>query len=244
MRARIVLAYSGDPEATAAIPSLAAVHHAEIVTLTLDLGSGRDLEETRDRALSSGAVRAHVIDAREEFVRDFVLPSLQVGAGAAGDDPTGAALIRAIVERKLAEAAAIEQAGGVVDRFRTDESLWGRRGDRYVLTKDPRDAPDTPAYVEIGFERGIPVAVNGIPMAPTELIESVTIIAGLHGVGRMESAGACVEAPAAVVLHAAYAALAAATPADVRGSVCLTLRKGTVETSEAAVLDRATARRS
>ena len=242
MTERVILAFSGDLEAAAAIPSLAQEHQAEIVTLTLDLGSGRDLEEIRDRALAAGAVRAHVVDAREEFVRDFVLPSLQAGATAAADDPTGAALVRALVARKLAEAAAIEQARGVIDRFRTDESLWGRRGDNNVLTRAVQDAPDTPAYVEIAFERGIPVAVNGIPMAATELIESIAIIAGHHGVGRMESAGVCVEAPAAVVLHTAYAALARAVPADVTGSVRLTLSKGTLETSAIAAVNGAAPR--
>src|SRR5918996_3460076 len=126
MKDRVLIAYSGDLETAASIRALADAHQAEIVTLTLDLGSGGDLEEIRDRALTAGAARAHVIDAREEFVRDFVLPSLHAGAASAGDDPTGAALIRALVERKLAETAAIEQARGVIDRFRTDESLWGR----------------------------------------------------------------------------------------------------------------------
>jgi argininosuccinate synthase len=53
-------------------------------------------------------------------------------------------------------------------------------------------------------------------MAMTELIESLSIIAGHHGVGRIESDGSCTEAPAAVVLHAAHAALESAVlPADV-----------------------------
>jgi argininosuccinate synthase len=237
MKDRVLLAYSGDLETAASIPALADAHQAEIVTLTLDLGSGRDLEEIRDRALAAGAVRAHVVDAREEFVRDFVLPSLRAGTASAESDPAGAALVRALVGRKLAEAAAIEQARTVIDRFRTDESLWGRRGDSYVLTRAVEDAPDTPAYVEVAFDRGTPVAVNGIPMAATELIESLAIIAGHHAVGRMASAGVCVEAPAAVVLHTAYAALAAAVPADVTGSVRLKLCKGRLETSEAAALD-------
>jgi argininosuccinate synthase len=213
---RIVLAYSGDLETAAAIPALADAHDAEIVTLTLDLGAGRDLEEIRDRALTAGAARAHVIDAREEFVRDFVLPSLQAGALHDGRDPMPAALARPLVARKLAEVAAIEQAREVIDRCRTDETLWGRRGDACVLTKPSESVPDTPAYVEIVFERGVPAAVNGVPMAMTELIEILSIIAGHHGVGRIESAGSCTEVPAALVLHAAHAALESAVlPADV-----------------------------
>jgi argininosuccinate synthase len=213
---RIVLAYSGDLETAVAIPALADRHDAEIVTLTLDLGAGRDLEEIRDRALAAGAARAHVIDARDEFVRDFVLPSLQAGALHDGRDPMAAALARPLVARKLAEVAAIEQARDVIDRSRTDENLWGRQGDACVLTKSSEQAPDTPVYVELVFERGVPAAVNGVPMGMTELIESLSIIAGHHGVGRIESAGFCTEAPAAIVLHAAHAALEAAVlPADV-----------------------------
>ena len=217
MSRRIVLAYSGDIETAVAIPALADAHAAEIVTLTLDLGAaGRDLEEIRDRALTAGAARAHVIDAREEFVRDFVLPSLQAGALHGGRDPMPAALARPLVARKLAEVAAIEQASDVIDRCRTDETLWGRQSDACVLTKSPEHAPDTPAYLEIVFERGVPAAVNGVPMAMTELIESLSIIAGHHGVGRIESGGSCTEAPAALVLHAAHAALESAVlPADV-----------------------------
>jgi argininosuccinate synthase len=215
MSQRIVLAYSGDLETAVAIPALADAHDAEIITLTLDLGAGRDLEEIRDRALTAGAARAHVIDAREEFVRDFVLPSLQAGALHDGRDPMPAALARPLVARKLAEVAAIEQARDVIDRCRTDETLWGRQGDACVLTKSSEHAPDTPAYVEIVFERGVPAAVNGVPMAMTELIESLSIIAGHHGVGRIESGGSCTEVPAALVLHAAHAALESAVlPAD------------------------------
>jgi argininosuccinate synthase len=67
--------------------------------------------------------------------------------------------------------------------------------------------------VEISFERGVPIAVNEVPMRFTEIIESLTTIAGDHGVGRMDTIekrqGAIVsreisEAPAAVVLHAAH----------------------------------------
>jgi argininosuccinate synthase len=208
MSRRIVLAYSGDLETAVDIPFLADEHQAEVITLTLDLGAGRDLEEVRDRALTAGAARAHVIDGSEEFVRDFVVPSLQAGALLDRRDPMAAALARPLVARKLAEVAAIEHAQHVIDRARMDENLWGRQGSRYVITKSPEDAPDTPAHVEIAFARGIPAAVNGIPMAMRELIESVTTIAGHHGIGRIASdGGECREAPAAVVLHAAQAAL-------------------------------------
>ncbi|MFI5178535.1 MAG: argininosuccinate synthase domain-containing protein, partial [Vicinamibacterales bacterium] len=77
---RIVLAYSGGLNASAAIPWLADTHGAEVMTVTLDLGQGGELEEVRDRALATGAVRAHVLDVREEFARDYILRALKADA--------------------------------------------------------------------------------------------------------------------------------------------------------------------
>jgi argininosuccinate synthase len=77
---RIVLAYSGGLETSVAIPWLAERFTAEVVAVTLDLGQGGDLERVRERALGAGAVRAHVLDARQEFATDFILPALQAGA--------------------------------------------------------------------------------------------------------------------------------------------------------------------
>src|SRR6187431_3220943 len=77
---RIVLAYSGGLDTSVAIPWLADQHDAQIVTVTMDLGQGKELEDARERALALGAARAHVLDLRTEFARDFILPALQAGA--------------------------------------------------------------------------------------------------------------------------------------------------------------------
>jgi argininosuccinate synthase len=58
--------------------------------------------------------------------------------------------------------------------------------DMYQLTRDPAEAPDEPAFVEIGFERGIPVSLNGRRLPAAELVDSLNAIAGAHGVGRMD----------------------------------------------------------
>lgn len=89
-------------------------------------------------------------------------------------------------------------------------TLWGRALEGGpTLVVPPARALDGPAHLEISFEGGLPVAVNGVPMTPAELVESVTTIAGHHGVGRLidDVTGTECEAPAAVVLHAAHAAL-------------------------------------
>ena len=279
---RIVLAYSGGLETSAAISWLAGKYRAEVVTLTLDLGQSPGLDDVRERALAAGAVRAHVLDAREEFARDFVLPALQAGAMAGDRDLLATPLTRPLIARKLVEIAHIEGAKAVahaerhlaaldrslhvldpalevialartwglspaelihyakqrgipvsasVDRsYRTDVNLWGRTiecgllidpsqevpEDVYERTKPPAEAAEQPAYVELEFERGRPITLNGIAMSLVELIQCLDTIAGEQAIGR----GDCVttgvaggasrqafESPSAAALHVAHADL-------------------------------------
>jgi argininosuccinate synthase len=86
---------------------------------------------------------------------------------------------------------------------------WGEPPEHlYVLTKTGAECPNEPAYVELAFERGAPVAINGVTMPLVDLIVSLRTIAGAHGVGRLDLVETkfrkVYEAPAAVVLHAAH----------------------------------------
>lgn len=56
----------------------------------------------------------------------------------------------------------------------------------FLLTADPADAPDTPEYVEIGFEQGVPVSINGKAAGPVELLTQLNDLAGKHAVGRVD----------------------------------------------------------
>lgn len=113
MTERIVVAYSGGLDTSVAVPWLAERYGAEIITVTMDLGQGAELEEVRDRALASGAIRAHVLDVREEFVRDFVLRALKADALYEDRYPLATALARPLIAQKLIEIAEIEQATAV-----------------------------------------------------------------------------------------------------------------------------------
>ena len=259
---RIVLAYAG-AESEPAIPWLLQRHAAEVVAVLVDLGRRRDLVEQRERALSLGAVRCHVVDARDEFARDYLLPALQAGAFAGPRPPVTPALARPIIARKVVDLAVMENAAAIAhgagrgyDRASLDvlvrsldparelitaptaadddstqiaANVWGRAVDAtgvadtsdelYMLTSAPADGPERPAIAEIEFARGIPVRVNGIEMSWLEMIESLEIIGGTHGVGRSDAPivkadgsrfREVAEAPAAVTLHVAHAALTAA----------------------------------
>jgi argininosuccinate synthase len=278
---RIVIAYSGGLNASVAIRWLAesAAEPVEVVTLSLDLGQDGELEEVRDRALAIGAVRAHVLDTRDELARDYVARALKADALADDGVPLISQLATPLIAKKLVEIATIEQtavvAHGAADaaavaRFdaavkslnpavtvmapahtwqmtrldavayaRThgitvpvtleaphgaDANLWGRTvadsatdtwneppEELFALTRPAAACPGEPAYVEISFDRGVPIALNGVSMPLTDLIGAVAMLAGSHGVGRLDAAGArhrdVGEVPAAAVLHAAHAEL-------------------------------------
>jgi len=159
--------------------------------------------------------------------------------GDAADHRTIEAAARAIEPsiRVIAASGVTPAAIG----YTVHATLWGRSiegGSRhagdgppeaiYSLTAPSTRAPDAPAHLEISFEAGLPVAVNGVPMTLTELIESVTTIAGNHGVGRVthEASGTACEAPAAVVLHAAHAALGAGAMRAADATVRVELFRG------------------
>ncbi|MYD70317.1 MAG: argininosuccinate synthase [Acidobacteria bacterium] len=285
---RIVLAYSGGLDTSVAVKWLADRYDAEVVAVTIDLGQGKELDDVRERALSVGAVRSHVVDAREEFAQDYILPALQAGAIYEAKYPLATALGRPLISKKLVEIAEMEGAGMIAhgctgkgnDQVRmdvsaralnpalavvaparvwgmtrpeeiayarehgipvpatvdspysTDSNLWGRSiecgvledpwteppEEIYALTRSPADAPDAPAYVEVDFEQGTPIRVNGVAMPLTELIHSLETIVGAHGIGRIDmvenrlvgiKSREIYEAPAATVLHAAHRELEA-----------------------------------
>jgi argininosuccinate synthase len=254
---KIVLAYSGGLDTSVALHWLRERYHAEVVAYCCDVGQGEDLEAVREKALATGAVRAVVEDAREEFVRDFVFPALRANATYEGDYLLGTALARpciakglmAVVKAEGADAIAHGATGKGNDQVRFEltafaidpriqviapwrewdlrsrsdliaytrthkiaveatlekpysvdrnllhtsyeggvlEDPW-REPDREMFqrTRDPEQAPDAARTVEVEFERGVPVALDGRRLGPAALLEAANQLAGEHGVGRVD----------------------------------------------------------
>ncbi len=133
-------------------------------------------------------------------------------------------------EIRYAEEHNIPVEAKIKSPYSTDENLWGRSIECGVLedpwaeppeevykwTKTAKDAPDEPEYLEIHFERGIPVAINEEEMDGVALINMLNARGGNHGVGRIDhmenrlvgiKSREIYEAPAAIVLHTAHKAL-------------------------------------
>jgi argininosuccinate synthase len=107
---KIVLAYSGGLDTSVAISWLREKYNAEIIAVTLDLGQGRELNQIRERAMSTGAIRCHVLDVRDEFARDYILPALQADALYEERYPLATALSRPLIAKKLVDIAHMENA--------------------------------------------------------------------------------------------------------------------------------------
>jgi argininosuccinate synthase len=148
---RIVLAYSGGLDTSAAIPWLKEHFDAEVVAVTMDLGQQRELEAVRDRALAIGALRAHVLDVRELFVHDHILPALKADALFDDRSPMTAALARPLIAEKLVQIAEIEHAQTVAH----GGAGTGRRAafDTLIRALNPRLKIVTPAR-DWGMSRG------------------------------------------------------------------------------------------
>ena len=291
--AKVVLAYSGGLDTSIIIPWLKEAYGCEVIAMVADVGQGGELEGLEEKALKSGASRLYIEDIREEFVTDFVFPTLMAGAVYEKKYLLGTSFARPLIARRQVEIARQENADAVShgatgkgnDQVRfeltykafapglkiiapwrdpqwtiksredaieyaekwkipiaqTKEKIYSRdrnlwhisheggdledpwnepRDDTYILTVSPEDAPDDPEYLEVGFEQGRPVSLDGKSYGPVAILEQLNDIAGRNGVGRadlvenrlvgMKSRGVY-ETPGGTILYEAHRALESLT---------------------------------
>ncbi len=290
MSEKVVLAYSGGVDTSVAIKWLQDKHKLEVIAFSVDVGNEPDFPAIREKARKLGVVKALVIDAKKDFVNDFIFPALKANAVYQGQYPLATALARPLMARLLVEAARAEGATAVAhgctgkgndqvrfdvsvaalapdlkimapardwkmtreetinyaqrngipipitadNPYSLDQNLWGRSiecgvledpwveppDDAFIWVKPLSETPDAPEYIEIGFDRGIPVVIGGREMDGIDLIQQVNDVAGKHGVGRIDhiedrvvgiKSREIYEAPAATALLLAHRALEAMT---------------------------------
>ncbi|HYM56133.1 MAG TPA: argininosuccinate synthase [Solirubrobacteraceae bacterium] len=255
---RVLLLYSGGLDTSVMLKWIQDEYDAEVVCLTVNLGQpGEDYEVIEGKALQLGALECHVVDAREEFAGDYVLPAIKANALYGGGYPLFTALGRPLIAKLAVEYARrtgcdtiahgctgkgndqvrieatvatlapelkviapvrswqmgreeeiayarehgipIKSSAGAEGQapYSIDDNLWGRSSegrwiedldhapddDVFQLVTRPEEAPDEPETIELAFERGVPVALNGEPLGLVELIERTAEIGARHGVG-------------------------------------------------------------
>ncbi|MFC3883230.1 argininosuccinate synthase [Bacillus songklensis] len=252
---KVVLAYSGGLDTSVAIKWLQDKGY-DVIACCLDVGEGKDLNFVKEKALTVGAIKSYMINAKEEFANVYALSALQAHTLYEGKYPLVSALSRPLIAQKLVEVA--EQEGAVAvahgctgkgndqvrfevsikalnpsleviapvrdwkwsreeeieyakqngipipinldSPFSIDQNLWGRSNEcgiledpwaappkeAYELTAALENTPDVPEIIEIEFEKGVPVALNGQSYTLANLILALNEIAGKHGVGRID----------------------------------------------------------
>ncbi len=149
---KVVLAYSGGLDTSVAVAWLREQYGADVVTLTVDVGGGSLREGVARRALSAGASRAYVVEARRRFVEDFVWPSLQANAVYQDAYPLATALARPLIAQLLVEIAQRESAHAVAHGC-TGKGNDQVRFDVAVRALDRRLEVVAPLRVGMGMSR-------------------------------------------------------------------------------------------
>jgi argininosuccinate synthase len=258
---KVVLAYSGGLDTSIILKWLQTEYGCEVVTFTADLGQGEELDPARDKAILLGIKpeNIHIVDLREEFVRDFVFPMFRANAVYEGLYLLGTSIARPLISKELvriaqetgADAVAHGATGKGNDQVRFELAvaaldpairviapwrLWDLTSrtkllefaetNQIPIAKDKRGeapfsvdanllhtssegkvlenpaeeapefvyqrvvpvekAPDTPEYVEITFERGDAVAINGEALSPATILARLNDMGGRHGVGLLD----------------------------------------------------------
>lgn len=281
---KVVLAYSGGLDTSIIIPWLKENYDLDVIACCVDVGQGDELGPVKQKALSTGASKVYIIDARKEFAEDYIMPTIKAGAIYEDKYLLGTAMARPLIAKKLVEVAEKEGAkyiahgctgkGNDQVRFELtikalnpdirviapwrewsiksreeaidyaaergipvpvskarpysmDRNLWhlSHEGadledtwnphptDIYMLTTAPENAPDKPELVEIEFEKGVPVKVNGVSEDPMTILEKLNEIGGRNGIGLMDmvenrlvgmKSRGVYETPGGTILHTAH----------------------------------------
>jgi argininosuccinate synthase len=254
---KVALAYSGGLDTSVIIPWLKENYGCEVVAVAVDVGQAEETSGLEAKAYATGACDFYLIDAKEEFAKDFLFPVLKAGAIYERDYLLGTSTARPLIARKQVEIALQTGCDAVAhgctgkgndqvrfelayqalapelaiiapwrewtivsredaidfatergipvpvtkkDPYSRDRNLWHLsheggpledpsfepEASMFKLTTDPTAAPDAPEKVEITFESGVPVAVNGKKLSPAALVQALNEIGGRHGVGRAD----------------------------------------------------------
>jgi argininosuccinate synthase len=282
---KILLAYSGGLDTSIIIPWLLEHYDCEVIAMAGEVGIGLDHEALRAKALKCGASACFIEDIAEEFITDYIYPTLKAGAVYEGKYLLGTSFARPIIAKRMVEIAKREGCTAIAHgctgkgndqvrfeltvkalapelkiiapwriweiRSRDEELEYANaRGIPVPVTREtnyskdmnlwhlshegmdledpanepqyekilelmvsPEKAPDQPTYVSIQFEQGVPVAVDGVQLAPVDLLKKLNEIAGANGVGivdlvenrlvGMKSRG-IYETPGGTLLYAAH----------------------------------------
>ncbi len=253
---KVVLAYSGGLDTSIIIPWLKENYEGcEVIAVAADVGQGKELSGLEEKALKTGASKLYIEDLKDEFVEEFIFPTLKAGAVYEGKYLLGTSFARPVIAKRIVEIAKAEGADAIahgctgkgndqvrfeltikafapemkiiapwrtwelksrddeidyaIERnipipitretnYSKDMNIWHLSHEGLDLESPanepnydkilelgvtPEKAPDVATYVTLGFEKGIPVSLNGEKLSGVKLIEKLNAIGGANGIG-------------------------------------------------------------
>jgi argininosuccinate synthase len=169
MAKRVVLAYSGGLDTSVAVRWMIDNMGVEVIALAVDVGqSSDDWDVVRERALGAGAIDAIVVDAREEFARDYCVPVLKANALYEGRYPLVSALSRPVIVKHLVAAAREHAADAVAhgctgkgnDQVRFEVSTRALAPDLDVIAPVRSWGMTREQCILYAYDRGIPITAT------------------------------------------------------------------------------------
>ncbi|MGB9714221.1 MAG: argininosuccinate synthase [Candidatus Bathyarchaeales archaeon] len=165
---KVILAYSGGLDTSIMIKWIQENYEADVITLTVDVGQGVDLKAVEEKALAIGAVKHYSIDAKQEFVTNYVFPAIKANALYEEKYPLSTALSRPLIVSKLVEIAEKENATVVAhgctgkgnDQVRFDITTKALAPNLKVIAPVREWRLTRDEEIEFAKERKLPIALN------------------------------------------------------------------------------------
>jgi len=165
---KIILAYSGGLDTSVLLKWIQQRYNAEVITLTLDVGQKEDLERIQDKAKNLGVLKHYSIDAKEEFVRNYVFPAIKANALYQEKYPVSTALSRPLIASKLVDVARREKADAVAhgctgkgnDQVRIEVSVKSLSPNLEVIAPVREWKMTRDKEIEFAKTHGIPIPVD------------------------------------------------------------------------------------
>jgi len=111
---KIVLAYSGGLDTSIIIPWLKENYEGcEVIAVSADVGQGTELDGLEEKAIATGASKLYIEDLKEEFITDYIYPTLKAGAVYEGEYLLGTSFARPIIAKRIVEIAKAEGADAI-----------------------------------------------------------------------------------------------------------------------------------
>ncbi len=184
---KVVLAYSGGLDTSVMIKWLQEKYEAEVITAIIDVGQREDFSEIENKALRLGAKNHYTIDAKEEFVKDYIFPAIMANALYEGKYPLSSALSRPLISKKLVEVAVKENADAIAhgstgkgnDQVRFETTIMSLNPKIKVLAPVREWNLSRDEELKYAKEKGIPIKFKSSPYSIDQNLWGRSIEAGV-----------------------------------------------------------------